>query len=209
MDDKNKKDKPDASKRSPWGFATWLWVLLIGFLVYRLFFSSANMKEITYDQFRDSLKLDRIDHVVLSDKVITGTFREKTTGSDSTRKDSLAGVKGLLPMLQKEEKEQSNEFQVNRVADEQLVPLLEKHHVSYEAKKDTSFLSNILLWVVPFLFLIIFWRLMFRSSMSGRGMGGGSSGAGNIFNIGQNRAKQYIKNEKNEVSFAPSCGLCF
>ena len=101
--EENKKNKPAATNRPPWGIATWLWILVIGFLVYRLFLSSGNIEELSYDQFRDSLSMDRIDHVILSDKVIKGTFRRQTVKSDSTRTDSLSKIQGLLPLLGQKE----------------------------------------------------------------------------------------------------------
>jgi ATP-dependent Zn protease len=90
------------------------------------------------------------------------------------------------------------------VEDDQLIDILETHDVSYRAKKESGFLNNILIWIIPIIFLIIFWRLLFRGMRKSMGRGQGS---GNILNIGQSKAKQYIKDETNSVSFKDVAGV--
>jgi cell division protease FtsH len=185
----------------------WIVIVLIGYLLFQIFFPRDQKRSITYDQFRDSLAMGRIESVILAESTITGHFKVPDDSINRSREDSsdvLPPELKLLPLFSKNQ-ERDLTFQVNRVDDNKLVDLLEQHHVTYRAKKESGPFGNLLLWIIPFLFLIFFWRMMFRRMTPGTGSG--SSGPGNIFNIGQNRARQYIQDEKTDISFKDVAGV--
>jgi cell division protease FtsH len=64
--------------------------------------------------------------------------------------------------------------------------------------------SSILFWVLPLVLLILFWRFLLRGMGTRTGSG---QGPANIFNVGQSRARQFIKDEKNDISFKDVAGV--
>ena len=182
----------------------WLLIFVLGYFLISVLVPRTRSTRITYDRFRDSLENNSIEYVVLTNTMINGAFKEPGGNGTAAMDDTATDLRRYLPFQQEQEGEDL-QFQVVRVEDEKLLELLEEQGVSYRAKKDSGLLGNILIWVIPLLFLILFWRMMFRG-MS-RTMGGGGGGPGNILNIGQSKAKQYIKGEKNDVSFKDVAGV--
>lgn len=200
--DRQRKGKPVS-----WNILQWIFIAAIIYFMFQVFFSRNQQSSITYNQFRDSLAMGRVESVILSQNSIIGHFKVPNDSSRRSQGDSTKRISPdlkLLPLF-KNNQERDLTFQVNRVGDEELIPLLQQHDVTYSAKKESGFFGNILLWIIPFLFLIFFWRMLFRRMTPGAGSG--SSGPGNIFNIGQNRARQYIQDEKTDISFKDVAGV--
>ncbi|MGM0473421.1 MAG: ATP-dependent zinc metalloprotease FtsH [Bacteroidota bacterium] len=207
-----KKDKnPDPGKgnTSPFRFFRWILLLVLGYFLLTLIFPQNRATRITYDRFRDSLEMGRVASVTLSRTTIEGEFRAADTARGAaSSQDTVAPVRRYLPFARVEEGPDLR-FQVTRVEnDEKLIPLLEEHNVTYRARKESGLLGNLLIWLIPLFLLILFWRMMFRGMRSGMGKDSGAGGGpGNILNIGQNKAKQYIKDEKNDVTFKDVAGV--
>lgn len=206
-----KQDKEKQRGKMPFSFSLFH-LIMIAFVVYFLFriFSPAKSgHEFSYDQFRDSLEMGRVESVILSRDLIIGKLKEPADSGKQAQSDTAHTIDPglrILPLLDNNEKEQDLTFQLTRVEDAELVTLLELHNVTYKAKKESGLFGNLLLWIIPFLFLLFFWRLLFRGMKSGSGAGTGA-GPGNIFNIGQNKARQYIKDEKTDISFKDVAGV--
>jgi len=64
--------------------------------------------------------------------------------------------------------------------------------------------GDLLTWLLPFLILVVIWIVIFRR-MSG--VGGGSGGPGNIFNVGKSKAKIFDKDTSVKVDFKDVAGL--
>ena len=207
---KDKNPDPRKSGTSPFRFFRWILLLILGYFLLTLIFPQNRATRITYDRFRDSLEMGRVARVTLSRTTIEGEFRaaDSAGGAASKAQDTEAPVRRYLPFARVEEGPDL-QFRVNRVEnDEKLIPLLEEHNVTYRAKKESGLLGNLLIWLIPLFLLILFWRMMFRGMRSGMGKNSGSGGGpGNILNIGQNKAKQYIKDEKNDVTFKDVAGV--
>jgi cell division protease FtsH len=176
----------------------------MGYFLISLFLPRSRSTRISYDRFRDSLVNNRIQYVVLTNTLITGAFKDTGGQGSEEQVDTASDLKRYLPFRGTQQNEDLL-FQVVRVEDEELLKLLETHDVSYRARKESGLLGNVLIWVIPLLFLILFWRMMFRG-MS-KTMGGGAGGPGSLLNIGQSKARQYIKGEKNGVTFKDVAGV--
>lgn len=204
------QDINNKQKKKPFslGIFHWIFIVIIIYFLFKAFFPGNKNLILTYDQFRDSLEMGRIENIVLSEDAITGSFKDPADSNKRSLADTAdarePGLK-ILPLLDNAGDEERS-FQLNRVEDDELVALLEQHDVTYRAKKESGLFGNLLLWIIPFLFLIFFWRMLFRGMGSGAGTGSGP-GAGNIFNIGQNRARQYIKDEKTDITFKDVAGV--
>ena len=71
---------------------------------------------------------------------------------------------------------------------------------SYE-NKDSGDLMNIIINVLPFIFLVGIWIFFMR-----RMGGGGAGGPGGVFNVGKSRAKMYDKGDEIKVTFKDVAG---
>jgi ATP-dependent metalloprotease FtsH len=76
---------------------------------------------------------------------------------------------------------------------------------NYELIKRRDIFGDLLGWIVPILILVAIWLFIFRR-MSGN-MGGGSGGAGNIFNVGKSKAILFDKDTQSKTDFKDVAGL--
>lgn len=77
---------------------------------------------------------------------------------------------------------------------------------NYEMIKRKDIFGDYLLgWMLPILLIVVLWIFIFRR-MSG-GMGGGTGGAGNIFNVGKSKAILFDKDTQSKIDFKDVAGL--
>ncbi len=195
--EKNKKQLPRFN----------IWYFLIIFMLFiflqRLFLPSKSTTEISYSAFKDSLRSNKIERVTLSENKISGKFR---TPLDEQQPDAKEDERNwyTVPWSTKTV-DASRLFQTVRVEDENLVDQLEEHDVEYEGKVNSNWFMQTIGWILPFLILIFIWVYIFRR-MS-KGMQGGAGGGQNIFNIGKSKAKMYIEDKNNKISFEDVAGV--
>jgi cell division protease FtsH len=195
--EKNKKQLPRFN----------IWYFLIIFILFiflqRLFLPSKSTTEISYSAFKDSLRSNKIERVTLSENKISGKFR---TPLDEQQPDAKEDERNwyTVPWSTKTV-DASRLFQTVRVEDENLVDQLEEHDVEYEGKVNSNWFMQTIGWILPFLILIFIWVYIFRR-MS-KGMQGGAGGGQNIFNIGKSKAKMYIEDKNNKISFEDVAGV--
>lgn len=179
-------------------------VLLLFVLLNPILFSGGQDAEISYKEFRDRLAIGQIDEVQITGDRIAGRFKlpdslkvqeenknEQTTNSDDeNRWGSLFGNRFKRDLRQA--------FVVVALADDKLVEDLQKAGVNYKGVIENNWLENILTYLFfPFLILFILWGFIFRR------MGG----AGNVMNIGKNKAKIYAEDSKSRVTFQDVAGV--
>ena len=129
---------------------------------------------VPYSQFEKLLKEHKIEEVVISDQRITGKFTAKEGGK-------TVAVANLVPP--------------------QLADRLDKYGVQYTRVYDSTFLRDLLSWVLPALVFFGVWYFLARRMSQGMGgMGGG------FMSIGKSRAKIYVEN-KTGVTFADVAGV--
>jgi cell division protease FtsH len=64
-----------------------------------------------------------------------------------------------------------------------------------------------MVWILPLLLLFFFWRMLFRGMGTGTRTGSPGQGPASIFNVGQSRARQFIRDEKNNITFKDVAGV--
>ncbi|HWI38687.1 MAG TPA: ATP-dependent zinc metalloprotease FtsH [Burkholderiales bacterium] len=124
-----------------------------------------------YSEFERLLKEDKISEVTVSDRHITG----KLKGSDSRKTVAVANL-----------------------VEPELASRLDKYGVKYTRVYESTFLRDLMSWVLPALIFFGIWFLLARR-MS-QGMGGG------FMSIGKSRAKIYVEN-KTGVTFSDVAGV--
>ena len=151
----------------------WYVVLaLLGVTLAQSFYqASKQYTTIPYSQFQTLLDQDKIDQVWIEQNTIQGTLKEP-------EKDGL------------------KQFVTTRVTPD-LATVLDKHHVTYSGEIPSTWLTDILSWVLPAVIFFGLWMFVIRRF---------GQGAGGLMAIGKSRAKIYVEND-TKVTFADVAGV--
>ena len=145
---------------------------LAGFMLIQGFYQqSKQYTTIPYSQFQTLLDQDKIDQVWIQQNTIEGTLKQP-------EKDGL------------------KQFVTTRVAPD-LAAQLGKHHVTYTGEIPSTWLSDILSWVLPTALFFGLWMFVIRRF---------GQGAGGLMAIGKSRAKIYVETD-TKVTFADVAGV--
>ena len=144
---------------------------LAAFMLVQAFYqSSKQYTTIPYSQFETLLDQNKIDKVWIEQNTIKGTLKTPENG------------------LQ--------QFVTTRVTPD-LAAELDKHHVTYFGEVPSTWLADILSWVLPMLLFFGVWMFVIRR------MG---QGAGGLMAIGKSRAKIYVEKD-TKTTFADVAGV--
>jgi cell division protease FtsH len=143
-------------------------------LVQGLYQAKKQYTTIPYSRFQALLNQDKIDQVWVEQNTIEGTL--KAPESD--------GLK---------------QFITTRVSPD-LAGDLNKHNVTYSGEIPSTWLSDILSWVLPTLLFFGLWMFVIRGLAQRQGLGGG------LMSIGKSRAKIYVEKD-TKVTFADVAGV--
>ena len=188
--EKKQKDSPNDKKirLSP------IWYFLASMAIVVLmqhFFVGAHIEMISYSQFKSLVKKDLVNDLVIHETVIEGNLKgaalKVILTPDKLKEitpEALAG-KTLVP------------FETVRVADPGLTAELETANVPFKGEVTSSWLPNLLSWIVPAALFFLIW------SYVGKKMG---SASGGLMQIGKSKAKVYIE-KKTGVTFADVAGI--
>lgn len=154
-------------------FNIWYWVAaFFGLMIFQYLFAAATqIAEIPYSQFQAYLEQGRIAQVAVSDRFIQGSFTEPVDGR---------------PM-----------FVTTRVEPD-LARELAEHGVVVTGQIESTFLRDLLSWIVPVLLFVGIW--MFILNRMGSGVGGG------LMQIGKSKAKVYVEQDTG-VTFHDVAGV--
>ena len=158
------------------GGAVWY---VLGFLlllaVAQAFFVQLQSGEtIPYSEFKTLVREDKVQDVVLAEERVRGTL--KPTSSDSKGKPFTA---------------------VRVVADAKLPEELEQHGVKYTGEVANRWLSDVLGWIIPLIFIVGLWTFFLRR------MGGAEGG---VMSFARSKAKIYADDDV-KVSFGDVAGV--
>ena len=135
--------------------------------------TAQTVEVVPYSEFEKLLAANKVSEVVVSDQRITGKLKAPENG----KKVAVA----------------------NLVAPE-LAERLSKFGVKYTRVQESTFLRDVLSWVLPALVFFGVWFLLMRRMAGQQGLGGG------FMSIGKSRAKVYVE-KKTGVSFADVAGV--
>src|SRR5438067_14882 len=162
-------------------------VVLLGWGLFQYFTQSSNsgpqdVLEVPYSTFYQQVKLGNVQSVVFQGQDATGSFNNAIT---------VPGSNNGLP---------SKHFHFTQLpnGDPTLIPLLNQHHVSYQAKpvSDNNIFLN-LLYLVPWILVFgVFIFIARRATQSQQ----------NIFSFGKSRAK-LVMEDKPTTTFADVAGV--
>jgi cell division protease FtsH len=177
-----------------------------------VFFSGPAVHEISYSDFRDLLREDKVQSVILEQDRIYGLEKPfaKVNTSTTEHADSK-GSAGFTPqkkrapwyldfgrLSREREQEVQRQFVVIPLQDPQLLPDLQAHGVDYRGKIESHWLSNFLSnWIIPLGLFFLAWSLILRRIGKGA----------NFLNIGKNKAKIYEADSSQKVTFEDVAGV--
>jgi cell division protease FtsH len=153
----------------------WYWVFAVmTFLMLQSWWQAAQQIEpVPYSEFERALAEDRVAEVIVGERTITGRLKSPEPGGKTT-------------------------IVANRVEPD-LADRLSKYDVKYTRVVESTFLRDLLSWIVPAAVFFGLWYFVFRRVAERQGLGG-------FMSIGKSRAKVYV--EKNTgVTFADVAGV--
>jgi cell division protease FtsH len=150
---------------------------VVAFVVFSLlqgfYQASKQYTTIPYSRFETLLDQDKIDKLWVEQNTIQGT-------------------------LKKPEKDGLKQFVTTRVTRD-LAARLDQHHVTYFGEVPSTWLPDLLSWILPTLLFFGVWMFVVRR-FGQRGLGGG------LMAIGKSRAKVYVEKD-TKVTFADVAGV--
>jgi cell division protease FtsH len=146
-------------KFSMWYVLLGVWVVLI---IQNAIFSAFSIKTISYSDFLKALNENRVTEVAITSNIIQG--RMKAAGDSS---------------------EQGQPFRTIRV-DPDLSDLLSGHNVQFKGEIESTFVRDLLSWIVPIIMFVGIWYFMMKR-MQGQQPG--------FMSLGKNKAKIYMEDE--------------
>ncbi|WP_207204495.1 ATP-dependent zinc metalloprotease FtsH [Nitrosomonas eutropha] len=153
------------------------WYVLIAvtsiLFIQNLYTQYTKIEPIPYSRFQTLLEEDKVAEVAITDQQIFGKLKD-TSGEKFT------------------------EFVTTRVESD-LAEMLDKHSVTYTGVVQSTWLRDILSWIVPMAIFIGIWLFIIRR------MNKGMMGSG-LMSIGKSRAKVYVEQE-TKVTFANVAGV--
>lgn len=154
-------------------FNIWYWfAAFLGLMLFQYLFTTVTqVARIPYSQFETYLAENRIAEVAVSDRFIQGRFREPVDGR---------------PM-----------FITTRVEPD-LARQLQERGVVVTGQIESTFLRDLLSWIVPVALFVGIWMYMLRRV--GGGLGGG------LMQIGKSKAKIYVQSDTG-VTFKDVAGV--
>jgi cell division protease FtsH len=154
-------------------FNVWYLILaIVGVMLIRdLWVQSRQVEPIAYSKFEQYLDQGLIEKVVVGSQQISGTF------------------KSPLP-------EGQTRFITTRV-ESGVAERLEKAGVEFSGAVESTFLRDLLSWIVPVVFFFGLWLFVFRKLAEKQGFGG-------MMTIGKSKAKIYVEKDTKTTFERPS-----
>jgi cell division protease FtsH len=204
-------------------------MFLLMLLLENMFFSGPAVKELPYSKFRDMIKENKIESVIIEPDRIYGIQKSEQTPPEAgtktagaakktdTQKSTLSSKPGFTPQqkqtpwyinfeknLTQSEKtrhqEVQRQFTVIPLPDPTLLKDLQQHGVTYQGKIESHFFSHLISnWILPFGILFLVWAWIMRKMGKGGGPG--------FLNVGKSKAKIYEVDPSLKVTFEDVAGV--
>ncbi|SFU37463.1 membrane protease FtsH catalytic subunit [Nitrosospira multiformis] len=173
MDKKDKKPQLPMDKKTQINF----WYVIIAvlgiLLIQSMYARYTKVEPIPYSRFHTLLDEDKIAEIAITENHIYGTLKG----------EGAAGLK---------------DFVTTRVEPE-LADKLDQHHVTYTGVIQSTWMRDLLSWLLPMAIFFGIWLFIIRRMNPG-GMSGG------LMSIGKSRAKVFVEKE-TKVTFADVAGV--
>jgi len=156
-------------------YHAWYWIAaMVAVMVIQVIFASyTQIAQLPYSEFQDDLKAGKIAEVRVSGNYVQGKFTEPDSQGRS-------------------------EFITTRV-DPEMAQELAKYNVKFAGQIESTFLRDLLSWVIPIALFAGVWMFMYRRFASQQGFGG-------LMSVGRSKAKVYVETD-TKTTFADVAGV--
>src|SRR5215204_1921859 len=156
-------------------YHAWYWVaaIVVIMVMQGIFAAYTQIAQIPYSDFQDDLKAGKISELRVSGNYIQGRYKEPDP-------------KGRT------------EFITNRV-DPEIAQQLEKYNVKFAGAIESTFLRDLLSWVIPIGLFFGVWYFLYRRFAGQQGFGG-------LMSVGRSKAKVYVETD-TKTTFADVAGV--
>jgi cell division protease FtsH len=156
-------------------FNIWYWiaVAVLVLIVQYVVTTTQQVASIPYSDFEDLLRQGKVAEIEVSDRYVHGVLKEPLSGGQ-------------------------RQFVTTRV-DPGLAEQLQKHGVRYTGHVQSTFLRDLLSWVIPVILFFGLWMYLARRMAGGQGLGG-------LMQIGKSKAKIYVETD-TRVTFDDAAGV--
>ena len=159
-------------KKNQWNTGYWIVALLLLLSLQSYWQTAKTVEPVPYSEFEKALAEGRVAEVLVSDRTVTGRLKSP----DSRGKTTIVATR----------------------VEPDLADRLSKYDVPYARVLESTWLRDVLSWILPAVAFFGVWFFLFRRFAEKQGMGG-------FLNIGKSRAKVFV--EKNTgVTFADVVG---
>ena len=159
-------------KKNQWNTGYWIVALLLLLSLQSYWQTAKTVEPVPYSEFEKALDEGRVAEVLVSDRTVTGRLKSP----DSRGKTTIVATR----------------------VESDLADRLSKYDVPYARVLESTWLRDVLSWILPAVAFFGVWFFLFRRFAEKQGMGG-------FLNIGKSRAKVFV--EKNTgVTFADVAG---
>ncbi|EFO2295133.1 ATP-dependent metallopeptidase FtsH/Yme1/Tma family protein [Escherichia coli] len=159
-------------KKNQWNTGYWIVALLLLLSLQSYWQTAKTVEPVPYSEFEKALAEGHVAEVLVSDRTVTGRLKSP----DSRGKTTIVATR----------------------VEPDLADRLSKYDVPYARVLESTWLRDVLSWILPAVAFFGVWFFLFRRFAEKQGMGG-------FLNIGKSRAKVFV--EKNTgVTFADVAG---
>jgi len=181
-----------AEKPTP-RFALWpLLVVMAVVLLVQYYVAAQRLNAVSYSEFRRLVEIKGVDNLEISTDTITGQLLPAGVEFLAKTRNDAA-----LPERLKKQFDKEPTFSTARLEDPDLVKTLDQQGIKYRGLQEKTWLTGLMSWVLPTLFLVAIWVYFFRKI---------GAGAGGLMTVGKSKAKVYVQDE-TKVTFKDVAGV--
>jgi len=194
------KKKDSRGRRMNW----WLiYLIIIGLFLFSLLINTiSGVKEITWQQFeRDMLNRKAVEKIVVVNGEMAEVYIKRELAHDSMFKDAFKpGIGGGIKEGPQYYFNIGSAEALERKLDAAEKSMLSAERIPVSYIKKTNWFWNIMIWVLPFIFIFGLWSFISKRT------GGAGTGGTSIFNFGRTTAT-LVEKEKSNVTFDDVAGM--
>ena len=182
----------------------WIYPLLgAGLIAFQLYMGQTEKSTVKLQTLLNIADSSGVDNVnMINEKSAEFYLNKKGIALVKSSKDKeLIKINDFIKKSKETDKKKIL-LEVEKIDQTYLSQQLKEKNIKFEYEERTDYFGTILSYLLPFVIIIAIWIFVMR-----RMSGGGGGGSGQIFNIGQSKAKIYENGATTNITFSDVAGL--